>query len=553
MDRKTAEQIDRFLENNPEFDKPKTVGNTALHLAVGRPNRNQTLKMLLECPKVDVNILTSDRVSALGIALRRENIEAVDLILAHPEVDVNLEHGPNKLPLLLYLIGLDIKEHSKTTFVSLLLKHPNIEANVTDKEGCNALHYAVVRRNTDLIQVLVEDGRVDVNGLDFCHHKMDFQGNRTPLMKVIRTNEISTSQQVNAVKTLLKHPSIDVNVKNDLGLTALYMASLTGNLELLDLILMHKQVDVNTRLQGGQTVLQSLAVTAQERASFSLILHHPEIDLTLTDDYNQNVLHYAVNGGSMEKIEEIVSVSKTNLLTVDKNGRTPATLAKKKKWKPCMKFLEKYKIDIELVDEFNPNSSSEFSAYEVSPSSSSTADSCSHSPNLSSNSYRSSSNSEASQSLNSGGSEVSPSSSNTSDSCSHSPKISSNSDSSSTNCEASQSLASGGSGSHETDYNSNCSQSNPDSVDLVNPQSSSSLASNPNSSNLINSKSTKIGKLPRLCWFCGADDVKLYKCGGCKRALYCSDRCVESDWDVHGGWCVKKQQRKLAKKSGKLD
>ena len=39
MDKKTAEQIDRFLENNPEFDKPKTVGNTALHLAVGRPNR----------------------------------------------------------------------------------------------------------------------------------------------------------------------------------------------------------------------------------------------------------------------------------------------------------------------------------------------------------------------------------------------------------------------------------------------------------------------------------------------------------------------------------
>ena len=66
--------------------------------------------MLLECPKVDVNILTNDRVSALGIALRRENIEAVNLILAHPEVDVNLEHGPNKLPLLLYLIGLDIKE-----------------------------------------------------------------------------------------------------------------------------------------------------------------------------------------------------------------------------------------------------------------------------------------------------------------------------------------------------------------------------------------------------------------------------------------------------------
>merc|ERR1711874_564592 len=134
----------------------------------------------------------------------------------------------------------------------------------------------------------------------------------------------------------------------------------------------------------------------------------------------------------------------------------------------------------------------------------------------------------------------------------------------SANFEARQRLACGGSCSPETcrstpDYNSNCSHScksylsSPDSAPISSKlDNSQSLTSSPNSYNPINSKATKIGKLPRLCWFCGDDDVKLYKCGGCKRALYCSDRCVQRDWDVHGGWCLKKQE-KLAKKSRELD
>ena len=50
-------------------------------------------------------------------------------------------------------------------------------------------------------------------------------------------------------------------------------------------------------------------------------------------------------------------------------------------------------------------------------------------------------------------------------------------------------------------------------------------------------------KVYRLCWFCSEDDVKLYKCGGCKKAYYCSDSCIEQDWSVHGSWCLRKQEK----------
>ena len=51
----------------------------------------------------------------------------------------------------------------------------------------------------------------------------------------------------------------------------------------------------------------------------------------------------------------------------------------------------------------------------------------------------------------------------------------------------------------------------------------------------------------KCCWNCDATDVKLYKCTGCKKAYYCSKKCIELDWAVHGGYCLKKQQKKQNK------
>ena len=53
--------------------------------------------------------------------------------------------------------------------------------------------------------------------------------------------------------------------------------------------------------------------------------------------------------------------------------------------------------------------------------------------------------------------------------------------------------------------------------------------------------------LNKCCWNCDAINVKLYKCTGCKKAYYCSKKCIEHDWSVHGGYCLKKQQKKQKK------
>ena len=57
-----------------------------------------------------------------------------------------------------------------------------------------------------------------------------------------------------------------------------------------------------------------------------------------------------------------------------------------------------------------------------------------------------------------------------------------------------------------------------------------------------------------LCWNCSKNKSevdRLFKCGGCKVARYCSEDCKNNDWKEHGNWCLKKQQKRLARKAKK--
>ena len=57
-----------------------------------------------------------------------------------------------------------------------------------------------------------------------------------------------------------------------------------------------------------------------------------------------------------------------------------------------------------------------------------------------------------------------------------------------------------------------------------------------------------------LCWNCSKNKSEvdqLFKCGGCKVARYCSESCKNNDWKEHGDWCLKKQQKRLARKAKK--
>ena len=94
---------------------------------------------------------------------------------------------------------------SQNNVVQLLLNHPQIDVNKVDSGGQCALHYAVFRDNHEgMAALLARQDLTTINqGSDY--------GNdgRTPIMEAVRCNA------VNCFKLLLAHPEVDLNTRDD--------------------------------------------------------------------------------------------------------------------------------------------------------------------------------------------------------------------------------------------------------------------------------------------------------------------------------------------------
>ena len=55
----------------------------------------------------------------------------------------------------------------------------------------------------------------------------------------------------------------------------------------------------------------------------------------------------------------------------------------------------------------------------------------------------------------------------------------------------------------------------------------------------------------KICWTCQTPPSvshKLSRCAGCRVAWYCGEECQGEDWDRHGGWCRKRQMRRIERR-----
>ena len=64
-------------------------------------NHFSILRLLLEQPSIDVNVVDKNRLTALHVATQQGNIAAVKLLLADKRLDVNCEDSHHITPLLI--------------------------------------------------------------------------------------------------------------------------------------------------------------------------------------------------------------------------------------------------------------------------------------------------------------------------------------------------------------------------------------------------------------------------------------------------------------------
>lgn len=225
----------RYLLNFPKIDVniPKNDTHFAFH---SNPVKNDTplmfaartgnkvgAKMLLTHEKIDVNITRRDGTTALLLALDRDNFAIALEIVNHPKTDVNqstrwaapltlatskrfteVVRGLLKRPELdvnvqtgyqtaLYLAV----QKNDIQLVVELTKHPNIDLNIlcldsTRKQNKTALALAAEKGYNDIVDVLLQSSKIDVNRVDWWSKEAAH-----PLTLALQNNHYHVCQSLN--------------------------------------------------------------------------------------------------------------------------------------------------------------------------------------------------------------------------------------------------------------------------------------------------------------------------------------------------------------------
>lgn len=184
------------------------------------------------------------------------------------------------------------------------------DPSLQDNNGWNVLHWASLRGNPDVIELLISH----VPSIDSITNE-----GATPLMVAA-----ADCHNLQAVKCLLEKGA-DPSLQDNKGRNVLHCASLSGNPEVIELILDHVPSIDSVTNQG----VTSLMIAAQfGRLQAVKYLLEKGADPCLQDNKGCNALHYASYGGNVPVIEEILSYE-VDIESRNKDGETPLEIAQR--------------------------------------------------------------------------------------------------------------------------------------------------------------------------------------------------------------------------------
>lgn len=125
--------------------------DASLHAAI-KAGQTACVKLLLAVEGIELNNVDNEGFTPLCRAIRSNNLECVKLLLSLPGLD--LQEGKP----LIWAVELGCVE-----MVKLLLAHPEINVNVQDEKGDTPLHYAAGRGYPECMRLLLAAPGIEVN------------------------------------------------------------------------------------------------------------------------------------------------------------------------------------------------------------------------------------------------------------------------------------------------------------------------------------------------------------------------------------------------------
>eukprot|EP00931_Biecheleriopsis_adriatica_P045206 TRINITY_DN25910_c0_g1_i1.p1 TRINITY_DN25910_c0_g1~~TRINITY_DN25910_c0_g1_i1.p1 ORF type:complete len:630 (+),score=102.22 TRINITY_DN25910_c0_g1_i1:166-2055(+) len=267
--------------------------DTPLMLAVqGRQNDGTSLlQLLLEEPGLQLNAQNGRGDTALHCAIRRENVEAVRLLLKMEGLDVNVRNTSRQTPFML-------SDSVCRPAFELLLDHQGCNFNFQDQHGFSPLSLALLNGNLDKVRLLLGKDSVSTSGSDPTDSDKD-----TSLLKIALDQPDPTFFEL-----MLAHPrtgEYDLNRQTkEMGWTILHHAIRSNKLDGVKLLMSKEALNVNcvSNERSQKETPLVLAINRCRTDAAVVLCGRSDLDVNARDWWGATPLILAAKKGQVEVV-----------------------------------------------------------------------------------------------------------------------------------------------------------------------------------------------------------------------------------------------------------
>ncbi|XP_071098478.1 serine/threonine-protein phosphatase 6 regulatory ankyrin repeat subunit A-like [Haliotis cracherodii] len=344
--------LDLLVSKGADLTLTDDNNNTVLHMACQGGNRSIVEQLL---PLFDINSRGRHGLTGvMGAALCAK--KDVFNLLVSKGADLTLADDNNNTVLHLACQG------GNMSVVEQLM--PLFDINSRGRHGWTGVMGAALCAKKDVFNLLVSKGAdltlADDNNNTVLHLACQ-GGNRSIVEQLLPLFDINSRGRhgwtgvmgaalcaKNDVFNLLFSKGADLTLTDDHNDTVLHLACQGGNRSIVEQLL--PLFDINSQGQHGSTAVMKAAVRAKD--VFDLLVSKGA-DLTLTDDYNDNVLHLACQGGNRSIVEHLLPLFDIN--SRGQHGWTAVMRAALSAKKDTFDLLVSKGADLTLTDDYNNN------------------------------------------------------------------------------------------------------------------------------------------------------------------------------------------------------
>ncbi|XP_067660172.1 putative ankyrin repeat protein RF_0381 [Haliotis asinina] len=289
-------------------------------------NSNDVFDVLVEA-RANLLLVSDGEETILHVACQGGNVDIIKYLLTQDIVDIDRKDWFGWTPVMC------TANHGHKDAFDVLVEG-GADLAIMGNNKINTLHLACEGGNVEIIKYLLKHDIVDINS-------RDGKGS-TPIMHVANDGHED-------VFDVLIDKGADVSLVNGDKETILHLACKGGNVEIIKYLLTRNTVDINSRDNWGLTPVMRAALMGRKNA-FDLLVKW-RADLSLLDDRCDNILHLACCRDSIEIVKYLLTNNIVDINSRDGDDCTPAMIAAREGCEAVFFLLVENEADLTVLND----------------------------------------------------------------------------------------------------------------------------------------------------------------------------------------------------------